>query len=357
METLDFEETIDDYKRRIFDLNTMLELGKTLNASLSLKDVLDIVILTCNGHFHSSDAVILLATDRRNDSDNEYTLEAENISIKSSDPFIEYIHAHQMAIQLQELKENKEMNKTYKKLLKNDIDLVMPLRYKNKINGILCLKKKEEEFGTYYTEDEKRYIDIIAGFASVAIENARLYEIATLDMKTRLFNHGYFQNRLIEEIGRAERYKTDLTLMILDLDHFKRINDTYGHMMGDEVLIMIAETIRTQVRECDIPARFGGEEFTVILPETDDAGSLIVAERLRKSIKHLEFSAADGDTRNLKGFGITVSIGLSGYSHASNMTEDILIENADKALYQAKQNGRDQVVYFQNKKIVNPAAK
>lgn len=357
METLDFEETIDDYKRRIFDLNTMLELGKTLNASLSLKDVLDIVILTCNGHFHSSDAIILLSTDSRNNSENEYSSESENISIKSSDPFIEYIHTRQMAVQLDELKANQKMNKTCNKLQKNDIDLVMPLRYKNTINGILCLKKKEEEFGAFYTEDEKRYVDIIAGFASVAIENARLYEIATLDMKTRLFNHGFFQNRLIEEIERAERYKTDLTLMILDLDHFKRVNDTYGHVTGDEVLIKIAETIKNQVRECDIPARFGGEEFTVILPETDTTGSLIVAERLRERIKQLQFSASDADTKNTQGFSITTSIGLSSYSHSSNMTEDILIEHADKALYQAKQNGRDQVVYFQNEKIVNPARK
>ena len=169
-------------------------------------------------------------------------------------------------------------------------------------------------------------------------------------MKTRLFNHGFFQNRLIEEIERAERYKTDLTLMILDLDHFKRVNDTFGHMTGDEVLIKIAETIKYQVRECDIPARFGGEEFTVILPETDSTGSLTVAERLRQSIKQLQFSASGADTKNPKSFSITTSIGLSCYAHASNMTEDILIENADKALYEAKQNGRDQVVISKMKR-------
>ena len=351
METLDFEETIYDYKRRIFDLNTMLDLGKTLNASLSLKDVLDIIVLTCNGHFHSSDAIILLETDGSDEPYFESRSETEKISIKSSDPFIHYINDNKRVILIEELKDIRMMDKIYKLFTKNEIDLIIPLRFKSRINGILCLKKKEKGFGAVYTEDEKQYVDIIAGFASVAIENARLYEFATVDMKTKLFNHGFFQNRLIEEIDRAERYKTELTLIILDLDHFKRVNDTYGHVTGDEVLIKIAETIKNHVRACDIPARFGGEEFTVILPETDSSSSLIVAERLRASIGKLTFKIPKGQSSDTGYFNITTSIGISRFEHSVNMTEDILIEHSDKALYYAKQHGRNQVVLYDNIKI------
>jgi len=346
LETLDFEETIDDYKRQIFDLTTMLELGKTLNASLSLKDVLDIVVLTCNGHFHTSDAIILLEAEKKETACFESHSEAEKLLIQSSDPFVKYIGENPHTILVDEMKDKKTLKKSYDLFSDHGIHLIVPLKYKTRINGILCLKKKEEEFGRVYSEDEKRYMEIVAGFASVAIENARLYEIATIDLKTRLYNHGFFQNRLIEEIKRAERYKTDLSLMMLDLDHFKDINDTYGHMIGDDVLVAVADALRRKVRECDIPARFGGEEFTVILPETDRDSSVIVAERLRSSIENLTFKTGAGNPSHTGSFKITTSIGVACFEHASNMTEDILIERADQSLYFAKQNGRNRVILY-----------
>lgn len=348
MEKLDLVQAIDTFKRQIFDLNTMLEIGKTLNASLSLKDVLDIIVLTCSGHFHSSDAIILLSNDGIEQPYYEYTSETEKIQILSSDPFIHFMNENRGVLLVEELKNNPRLGHTYQLFKEKGIDLVIPLRFKSRINGILCLKKKEKQFGTNYTEDEKKYVDILAGFASVAIENARLYEIATIDMKTRLYNHGYFVNQLVEEISRSDRYKSELTLMMLDLDHFKKINDTYGHVSGDEVLVRVAHAIKKQVRTCDIPARFGGEEFAIILPETDKKSTLIVAERLRKSIESLSFDFPDTQGNDHVHVSITISIGVAGFVHSINMTEDILIERADRALYHAKQNGRNQVVLYQS---------
>jgi diguanylate cyclase (GGDEF)-like protein len=155
-----------------------------------------------------------------------------------------------------------------------------------------------------------------------------------------MFNHGFFKNRLIEEISRAERYKTDLILMMLDLDHFKKVNDTHGHMAGDLVLVKVADSIKQHVRVYDVPARFGGEEFSVILPETSLADSQVVSERLRKSVESLEFSSLHGS------FRVSVSIGVAPFVHAVNMTEDVLIERADRALYHAKASGRNRVVRY-----------
>ncbi|MFW6138980.1 MAG: diguanylate cyclase [Spirochaetota bacterium] len=341
MNSLNNNGSIEDYRRQVFDLNTMLEIGKTLNASLSLNDVLDIVILTCNGHFHSSDAIIFLSVEKNNRIVFVNQSKKIDITIDSNDPLLQYIKENQRVIQLEEMKQKKELQHLYELFKNEEIELIVPLRFKGRINGILCLKKKEEYFGEY-TEEEKKYIDIIAGFASVAIENARLYEMATLDKKTGLYNHGFFQNRLIEEIARAERYKSDLSLLMMDLDHFKNINDTYGHMVGDEVLMQVAKTIKAKVRAFDIPARFGGEEFTVILPETGVNDTSSVAERLRKSIQELSFSSQKGS------FSIKASIGIAEYVHSVNMTEDILIEHADRALYYAKEHGRNQVVVYEN---------
>ena len=352
METLDYEESIDDFKRRIFDLNTMLDIGKTLNASLSLEDVLDIIILTCSGHFHSSDAIILLYSEKSNTPQFIYNTEEEVMSIECSDPLIKFINDNQRVLEKEELKNIPGCKKVYDRFDRMEVELIVPLSYKGRINGILCLKQKEEEFGSVYTEDEKQYVGIIAGFGSVAIENARLYEIATIDLKTKLYNHGFFQNRLIEEIERSERYKTDLTLLMIDLDHFKNVNDTYGHMVGDNVLIKVADTIKHHIRAFDVPARFGGEEFTIILPETSTDDTLIVAERLRKSIEKLSFPISDGNKKVSDYFNITVSIGFARYIHSASMTDDIIIDNADRAMYHAKEHGRNQVVFYDNIKEI-----
>jgi diguanylate cyclase (GGDEF)-like protein len=318
----------------------MLEIGKTLNASLSLSDVLEIVILTCSGHFHTSNAHLLLPIEKGEQYYFSYPGGDNGMVFDQNHPLMGFLKENQRVIKIDELKEVRELGEVYKNLQKDGIELVVPLRFKYQINGILCLAKKERTFGTHFSSEECRYIDIIAGFASVAVENARLYEMATLDRKTGLYNHGFFQNRLVEEIERAERYKTDLSLIILDLDHFKNVNDTYGHMVGDDVLIEIAHTIKDQIRTFDIPARFGGEEFTVILPETDGECSQIVAERLRQAVEKLNFKTEKDS------FSITASMGIACYAHASAITEDMMIEQADKALYHAKENGRNRTVLY-----------
>jgi diguanylate cyclase (GGDEF)-like protein len=341
METLDYEETTEDFKRQVFDLNTMLEIGKTILSNLSLKDVLDIVLLTCGGHFHSSDAIILLADDHAEQLRFLWAGEKERVVIDSSDPFIQFIRENQGIKRLDELKGDPALKRAHDLFKEIRVDLIIPLQFKGAVNGILCLKKKHEEFGDSYTKEEVKYADVIAGFASVAIENARLYEMATLDRKTRMYNHGFFKNRLIEEMGRAERYKTDLILMMLDLDYFKKVNDTYGHITGDLVLMKVAESMKQHVRMYDVPARFGGEEFSVILPETSLKDSHVVAERLRKSIEALEFASPHG------AFHVSVSIGVAEFIHSASMTEDVLIERADRALYHAKSKGRNRVVTYE----------
>jgi diguanylate cyclase (GGDEF)-like protein len=342
METLDYDETIDDIRRQVFDLTTMLEIGKTLNASLSLNDVLDIIVLTCSGHFHASAAHLLMPVEKDGQLFFSYPPNSEEIQFDTNHPLIKHFKDKKGVVHIDKLIEISGLKDLYTRLQKDNVEIIVPLRFKYQINGILFIEKKEAEFGTHYTDDELRYLDIIAGFASVAIENARLYEMATLDKKTGLYNHGFFQNRLVEEMERAQRYKTDLTLMIMDLDHFKQVNDTHGHMMGDQVLIEIADTLKQQIRTFDIPARFGGEEFMVILPETDCKSAVIVAERIRKSIQKLKFTSSKGS------FSITSSFGIAGYHHSANLTEDIFIEYSDQALYHAKENGRNRVVVFKD---------
>ncbi len=161
----------------------------------------------------------------------------------------------------------------------------------------------------------------------------RLQTLSVTDPLTGLKNHGFFFDRLGEELERSRRYQRPLSVIIADIDDFKSINDTYGHAVGDRVLRALGEAFRGRLREVDVACRIGGEEFGFALPETDEAGAVQVAERLLTSVEHLEVPEA--------GF-VTLSIGISVFpTHADNQEE--LVESADMALYQAKHEGKNCV--------------
>lgn len=167
--------------------------------------------------------------------------------------------------------------------------------------------------------------------------NLKLQELASRDGLTGLFNHRHFQETLARELDRADRYKHPTSLVLLDIDHFKVVNDTYGHPAGDAVLQALSRRVSELLRKSDIFARYGGEEFAVILVETGEKGAFVLAERLRRGIEQMKVST-DGPT--LK---ITVSLGVTTWNPEHGPVEKAkLIEAADRALYRAKKNGRNR---------------
>jgi diguanylate cyclase (GGDEF)-like protein len=183
-------------------------------------------------------------------------------------------------------------------------------------------------------------LEVIAQQVATSVANAQLYaqmeEMATTDALTGLFNRRVFKERLAEVIARGERGAGASSLLLTDIDHFKRINDTYGHPVGDEVLRRVSATFREVLRQTDIPARYGGEEFVVILEGTALEGAALIAERLRVAVAALRFEAPQGE------FQISMSFGVAAWPEDARDGE-ALIERADQALYFAKKSGRDQV--------------
>jgi diguanylate cyclase (GGDEF)-like protein len=198
-------------------------------------------------------------------------------------------------------------------------------------------------------------IGIVAVFILIALrlwvnldENRRLYQqlqeayedmanLAHTDPLTQMANHRVFQERLEEEITRADRYDSPLALIFADLDHFKRINDTYGHQVGDAVLKKVGATIKRQARASDQAYRYAGEEFVVLLPETTLNKAMILAERIRQSVERLHMRLEDGEVLHL-----TISLGVSAYPQPSTSMQS-LIRDADTAMYDAKEHGRNGV--------------
>jgi diguanylate cyclase (GGDEF)-like protein len=169
-------------------------------------------------------------------------------------------------------------------------------------------------------------------------EKSRLEKVAVTDYLTGIYNIRYFYHRIIEEFSRSERYNLPIGCLMLDIDFFKKINDSYGHKTGDLVLKEFAQQLRRHTRKSDVLARYGGEEFVIMLPQTPVQGAIAEAERLRNAIKKHKFKSLKNQS------GITVSIGVSVYPNARIKTHDDLISAADDALYEAKKSGRDRSV-------------
>jgi diguanylate cyclase (GGDEF)-like protein len=201
-----------------------------------------------------------------------------------------------------------------------------------------------------YDQMNKQLIQAKINLENLTVElqekNKLLSNLANIDGLTGINNHRFFQTALDQEINRATRHASSLSLLFIDIDHFKKFNDTYGHQVGDFVLAQFAKTIRENIRQYDILARYGGEEFVVILPETNSEAALVVAEKLRAAIENTIFR----DTR--EEYHVTASFGQACGRPAveDEFTKDTLISQADQALYEAKEKGRNRVISFTQKK-------
>lgn len=164
-----------------------------------------------------------------------------------------------------------------------------------------------------------------------------LNELAIKDFLTGLYQRRVFDDFINKEISRAVRHKGALSIAMMDLDFFKKVNDNYGHLVGDEVLVQFARILQSSLRESDIACRFGGEEFVVMMPMTSLADALIICERIRTTIEQYVFHTEKGDLQ------VTISIGLSEFHLDAPKTAEELLKIADDCLYQAKKNGRNQI--------------
>jgi two-component system cell cycle response regulator len=217
----------------------------------------------------------------------------------------------------------------------------VPLLAQGRVLGVLSLYDRED--GEPFTLADAEALTAFAVQAAVAIENVRLHaeaeRLSVTDPLTGAWNYRYFSRRFEQEIERSRRFGRVLALLMLDIDHFKLVNDRFGHQRGDEVLVEFASRVTGSVRDIDTFARYGGEEFVLILPETNLEGGLAVAEKLRRGTVKTPFCGEDDGN----GVRLTVSIGVACFPEHATQPEELL-RAADEALYEAKLQGRDRVV-------------
>ena len=236
--------------------------------------------------------------------------------------------------------------RAYTKNLDYNSIVVIPLLKRESVIGTFLLRTVSTEKGGV-SERVYKLCHLVANIAATALENATLYEsmknaqeyleeISIRDDLTKLYNRRHFYRKLRNEFSRVERYGEDLSLVFFDIDDFKKINDTYGHAQGDKLLVQIGSLLKNLSRECDLPARVGGDEFAMLLPSTNKSGALNLAQRIFKTIQG----------KKIEGLGdelISISVGVSNCIDNKVKSAEELVKLSDDAMYQSKTNGKGQV--------------
>jgi len=226
---------------------------------------------------------------------------------------------------------------------------VVPIIKKESVIGSLFLGTATKLQGGV-SDRVYKLCHLVANISANALENAVLFEsmttakevfeeFVTRDVLTRLYTHRHFYDQLEREFSRTRRYNSVLSLILFNLDDFKKINGKYGHMLGDEVLKQIGRLIRSIVRESDIAARYGGDEFALLLPNTDKDGALTLAHRIRNLISEFDYDVLTEEN-------VTVSTGVSTYMGGTSHTFNQLVHWANRAMMEAKAKGKKQVMFY-----------
>lgn len=312
------------------------KISSILDLKILLENIIDIIIEVSG----AQNGYILIKNEKSGKMEVTIQKEvSENLDIISANIVNEVLETKEAVITTDASFDDKYSS--YNSIIVNNLKsiLCIPIKYNNDIKGICFLYNKLS--GAVFTKDDINVLNSILTQAAISIENAKLFNIAITDGLTGLITHKHFKYILEKEFERSLRYQRNFALIMFDLDHFKSINDTYGHPAGDKVLVSIAEIAKESFRSADVIARYGGEEFAVILSETDINGVTFAAERFREKV----FSTDIFYEQQL--IKVTISIGIAFQNKKIKTSLDI-IKFADKALYDSKKSGRNKITIYKN---------
>ena len=329
-------------KEEVQDLKEIIEVAIHVSSGLDIEKIIQSVVWFIYSKYNPCFMTFILPTDMDDTRPEAFYFEGIEKLIKrfrfeSVVPIIDYFNE----VEYNQLPfENFYNTFPYKnitdELAKLNPEFLMPLKSDKGIVGIFILGPREDK-KKKYDLTEVQDIFYIIRFASISIENSNLYRRATVDRMSKLYTHHHFQKKLEEEIVRCQRYDNYFSILMIDIDDFKKFNDTYGHLQGDIIIKEIADIINTSVRNVDFPARYGGEEFAIILPQIHAESAYLVAERLRKIVKRHKFKGKHGFLH------VSISVGIAEFNKENVHHNADLIDCADRALYNSKKKGKNRV--------------
>jgi diguanylate cyclase (GGDEF)-like protein len=343
------ERTNRTLEHLVKDLSLIYEIGQEVNSVIDLDALYENISATLKKYLKISEFAILVFDDKKETlfvkvasgfPDNEAIMRTV---FRKGEGISGVVAESGKKIYVKDTsEENRFLHYKGERKVERSSFLSAPLIFKNEVLGVINFGRSA--IGSFSFSDIKM-LTLVAGHVALAIANARLYtktrELSVKDELTQVYNRRHFQQMLQMEWKRAVRFLRDLSIIMIDVDHFKAYNDTFGHLQGDVVLKQIGQILQRNLREVDTVARFGGEEFVFLLPDTDKHGAIAVAEKIRHLTEQHRFTTQDHKQTRL----ITISAGIATYPDDVGEMDD-LIDHADIALYRAKEGGRNQVICY-----------
>jgi len=334
------------FKRFQEEVNIYNEIGKALTSSLEIKEILEKIMQTIADFFRPSNWSLLLVDENKNELYFERVVgeasdKIKDIRIQIGEGIAGWVALYGQPLLVPDVNQEPRFSSRIDRIsnFATESIIALPMKIRDKILGVIELVNKKE-----LNPLNKRDLEIlttVADYAAIALENSRNYqriqELTITDDVTGLYNSRHLHQILKNEIDRFERYQNAFSIIFFDLDFFKRVNDTYGHLVGSQMLNKVAKVILKIIRKVDLAVRYGGDEFIVVLPHTSKKQAHVAAKRLRNAINSEIYFAEEG--LNIR---ITASFGVATFADDAR-SEDELLKAVDEAMYQIKDTSRDGI--------------
>jgi diguanylate cyclase (GGDEF)-like protein len=336
-------DEIENFKNENSSLKELLEESIELFNKYTIMDLINYLTKKMLNKFVPSNLAFILQDDLDPDIPNiicfrNMQIIDTPIKIETLKVYRKFFMLSPTSIEFNAFKVMVDDNNLTDVFLPLEPEIVVPMMGPDGMYGFIVFGKKMLE--QKYSKQELTYLDWIMKFTSISLQNNIHYRRANIDLKTGLYNHSFFIRRLKEELARLKRHNFDLSVLMIDIDFFKAVNDKYGHLAGDKIIYNLSKIIDDNKRNEDVAARFGGEEFVVLLVDCNKEFAYIVAERIRKTVEGYDFMF---ESKKIK---ITISLGVCCISSKDDYTADALINNADTALYYSKKHNRNRTTIF-----------
>lgn len=329
---------------RLYDLSIFHDVAKALTSSLDLDIILETLMQKMAAYFERVTWALILLDE--NSRLPQYVAPVEpdferlnQVRLKNAQTLIQQVIETGERLVISDLRADPRVDSaTVDPLLTIDSAVVcLPVRSVNSVFGVIQLLG----INLQVYEQNELFLRTIADYAAIAIDNARavrrIQELSITDDCTKLYNQRHLFTVLDEEVHRSARFGYQFSLLFLDLDHFKSVNDNYGHLVGSKLIAMVGQCLRENLRLIDAAFRYGGDEFAILLPQTSRDSALFVARRIARAFHQRDWRPEENVSIELR-----ASIGIAGYPHDASTAQDI-VQRADELMYQVKQSGRDNI--------------